>query len=203
MACATHPDRDSVARCVTCGAELCADCSREVEGRFYCEAHAPEAQVPPPAAPAAEAVPPPPAPVLEGPAPEPAPGTDDRSKESPSLAALAYVLPCVLNLAGLIVPAIMLATETKKSRYMRFHALHAIFVFVAAEVVVVATYIIKTVIGHVPLVGGVVALLAWVAVWGAWLVLFIYLAVSAYNRKDVRLPVVTQFAADQADKMAV
>ncbi len=69
------------------------------------------------------------------------------------MAALAYIF-CPL------VGIIMLVTEMKKSRYMRFHAFHSIF-------------------------------------------LSIVLAMKAYNKQEMLLPVIGQMAADQADKMSV
>lgn len=35
--CTFHPDKASVAFCRTCGAALCADCTRDVRGLIYCE----------------------------------------------------------------------------------------------------------------------------------------------------------------------
>lgn len=42
--CARHPDRDAVARCVVCREELCAECAHVANGKYYCPAHAPEAE---------------------------------------------------------------------------------------------------------------------------------------------------------------
>jgi hypothetical protein len=37
MKCATHPDRDAIGYCRTCGKPLCPDCTRDVRGALYCE----------------------------------------------------------------------------------------------------------------------------------------------------------------------
>jgi general secretion pathway protein G len=34
--CERHPARPAVARCVTCGRALCAECARLADGRYYC-----------------------------------------------------------------------------------------------------------------------------------------------------------------------
>jgi len=39
--CQRHPDRDAVARCVVCRDELCPECARTANGKYYCPAHAP------------------------------------------------------------------------------------------------------------------------------------------------------------------
>ncbi len=54
MACAKHPDRESVAQCVICHAELCEECRQLYEGKSYCAEHNPAAAAQPaqPAAPA-------------------------------------------------------------------------------------------------------------------------------------------------------
>jgi len=41
--CERHPDRPAVARCVTCGNALCAECAEAVDGKYYCPEHVPAA----------------------------------------------------------------------------------------------------------------------------------------------------------------
>jgi uncharacterized membrane protein len=203
MACVNHADRESIARCVTCGAELCLECSREIGGRYFCVAHATAAPAPP--ASTAVAAPVNVAPVVAQ-APTPAPGVPpatapaaaEPSKENPGLLVLLYILAAV-PVVGLIVPAVVLSGEARKSRTMRFHAWQALFLAITYCVLLVATSIIAWIIGHG--MGRILSHLLWRIVPAGWLVLCILLGISAYNKKEVSIPFITQLATDQADKM--
>ena len=141
-----------------------------------------------------------PPPPLSGAAAAGAPGggTDDPSQENPVVALLCYLL---LWIGGVIV----LATDMKKSRYMRFHAWHGIFISIAWAVVLVAVFILQAVLGvmHLGFVSVIMGLLL-PCVGIALLVLVIIMGIKAYNKQDVfTIPVVTDMARQQADKMRV
>lgn len=189
MPCVNHADRESTARCVTCGAELCDECRVEVESRNYCAKDAPSPTVPPS---------PPPWPPAGTPAAPPpsvstAPGAvaDDTTQEQPVIAALAYII-------GIIIPVVILVTDMKRSRYMRFHALHSLFLSVAWVIV----YVALTIVSIIPVIGIVPTIILPFAGL-AMLILAIILAVKAYNKQELTLPVITQMAWDQADKMRI
>jgi uncharacterized membrane protein len=187
MACMNHPDRESTARCVTCAAELCDECRVEADGKNYCRKDAPEAATPP-------GPPPPPPPASSMAAPPmtpPAAGVDDPSQEQPVMAALAYII-------GIIFSVIILVTDMKKSRYMRFHAFQSLFFCLFGVVLGIALAIIS----QLPVIG-LIALIVGPLVSLAMLVLAILLAVKAYNKQEMTLPVITQMARDQADKMKI
>ena len=139
------------------------------------------ATTPPPTAP-----PPTPDPAA---APAAAAGVDDVSQENPVLAALAYVF-------GIIVPLVILLSDMKKSRYMRFHAFQSLFLAAVWIVAVILVSILSMIPGL-----RIIALLIFPLIGLAILVLCIVLAVKAYNKEELELPVITQMARDQADKM--
>jgi len=185
MACVNHPDRESIARCVTCAAELCDECRTEIDGKNYCANDVPAAEEAPAEA-AAEA-------------PAPAAGADDPSQEQPVMAALAYVF-------GIIVPIIILVTDMKKSRYMRFHAFNSLFFTVAIFVISMGLGIIMAIVGAIPVIGfigAILGLLLSIVLPLAVLILVIILAIKAYNKQELELPVITKMAREQADKMRV
>jgi uncharacterized membrane protein len=178
MACVNHPDRESAARCVTCGAELCDECRIEAGGRNYCSKDVPQSSassgpVPPTAAAA------------------PTAGVDDPSQEQPAMAALAYIFP-------VLVPLLILLRDARKSRYMRFHAFQSLFLSLFCFVLGIGLIIVA----HVPIIGLIVRVVGppfLLAVFA----LAILLAVRAYNKQEMAVPVITQVAADQADRMKV
>jgi uncharacterized membrane protein len=178
MPCVNHADRESTAKCVACDAELCEECRTEVGGKNYCAK-----DLPTPAAPAAA---PPPA----APAAAPVVGADDPSQEQPIMAALAYIIG--------ILAIIILVTDMKKSRYMRFHGFQALFMIV----VWIAFSIAVTILGMLPVIGMITIIVG--PLGGlALFVLAIILAVKAYNKQEFEVPVIGKMAREQADKMRV
>lgn len=154
---------------------------------------APETQPEQPTPPEQPATPPPPTAPPEAPAA--AAGVDDVSQENPVLACLCYIV-------GIIIAVIILATDMKKSRYMRFHAFQSLFLAVTFIVVWIVAFILMFILAMVPGLG-IIAPLIFPLIGLAVLVLCIVLAVKAYNKEELELPVITQMARDQADKMKV
>jgi len=186
MACVNHADRESTAQCITCAAELCDECRTEVDGKNYCAKDVPQAPPAPPPAPPPGATAPPAtaAPVAA------ATGGDDPSQEQPIMAALAYIIG--------ILAIIILVTDMKKSRYMRFHGFQALFLIVAWIVFSIA----MAILGALPVIGMLTIIVG--PLGGLVLfILAIILAVKAYNKQDMEVPVITKMARDQADKMRV
>jgi uncharacterized membrane protein len=172
MACAIHPDRDSVAVCVTCGNELCAECRTVVGGRNYCPTCAPQAAAAPPSEPAA------------------APAAPATTAGNEVLAALCYPI--------WIVALIVIVTDMKKDAYMRTHGWQGLFWGIAWVVIMIAVAIVMVPVGIAGLgaLGGLLYGVAWVA----WLVLSILYAIKAYNRQPVVIPIITDMAAKQYTK---
>jgi uncharacterized membrane protein len=111
------------------------------------------------------------------------------------MAALAYIH---VALIGIIVSIAILCGDMKKSRYMRFHALQSLFLCVAWIVAFVALSIIAC----IPF-ANLLMKVVWPLAGLAWVVFGIILAVMAYNRQELELPVITKMAREQADRMRV
>ena len=185
MACKFHPDRESAAICVTCGAELCEECRRiGADGRSYCAEHLPqEIEMPPRAAIGATAA---------------AGGTT----ESTGLAAACY-FSWVLPPLSFIIPIVPLASASYKgSRYMRYHAYSGLFWGLALVVLTVVLGLIHSLAGFAPLLGapmrGLLRLLMYRLLPLAWLVLSILFAIKASNRQKANIPVISDLAEKQA-----
>jgi uncharacterized membrane protein len=106
------------------------------------------------------------------------------------MAALSYIIG--------ILAIIILVTDMKKSRYMRFHGFQALFLIVTWIIFSIAV----SVIGALPVIG-MLTLIVGPLGGLALLILAIILAVKAYNKQDMEVPVLTKLARDQADKMRV
>jgi uncharacterized membrane protein len=91
-------------------------------------------------------------------------------------------------LAGPISGIIFLILE-KQSRYVRIHALQSIIVFVSLSV-------INLVIGIVPLIGWLISSLLSIATFVLWIALM----VLALQGRIYKLPVVGDFAEQQANR---
>jgi uncharacterized membrane protein len=187
VACKNHPDRDSVAACVTCGDELCAECNNVgSDGKSYCAKDLPTegtaAAVPPPAPTAA---PPPPTPASSAAPPPPAAAA---GSSNPVLAAFAYPI--------WIIALIIVVSDMKRDRYMAYHGWNALFWGIAYIIVLIALGVLTGTLHDVPGLGTVLRLLNPLARL-AFLVFSIIFAIKAYNRQDVNIPVISDMARKQ------
>ncbi|WP_208585990.1 DUF4870 domain-containing protein [Gracilibacillus suaedae] len=91
-------------------------------------------------------------------------------------------------LVGFISGIIFLLLE-KENRFIRFHALQSIFVFVGLM-------IINTVLGMIPLLGWLVNIL----IASLTLVLWVFLMVKAYQGHYFKLPWIGDIVEQQLDK---
>jgi uncharacterized membrane protein len=97
------------------------------------------------------------------------------------------------NIAGLLcyvlgwVTGIVFLVVEKDSKFVRFHAVQSIVVFGAIT-------ILQIILSVIPIVGGI---LAWI-VWVASIVLWIFLMYKAYQGQMYKLPVSGDIAAKQA-----
>ncbi len=181
MACKFHPDRESVAMCVTCGAELCEECRHVgADGKSYCAEHLPqEVEMPPRAAPEG-------APAAAG-------------NDSTGLAAACY-FSWILAPLSFVIPIIALVSSGyKESRYMRYHAYNGLFWGIAVIVIGVVLAFVQIFLGITGL--GVLARLIGLVlnVYGlAALIASIMFAIKASNRQEVKIPVISDLAEKQA-----
>lgn len=92
-------------------------------------------------------------------------------------------------LVGFITGIIFLVIE-KENRFVRFHALQSIFVFVGI-------FILSTVLSFIPLIGWAIGLL----ISPLTLVLWILLMYQAYSGKWFKLPIIGDMVEKQLDKV--
>ena len=183
MACQTHPDRDSVAACVTCGQELCEECKRMgADGKSYCAKDAPAVAAPPPTAtPSA-----PPAP----PAGAPPPPAGAEPPPTPILAALAYPV--------WIIAIVIIASDMKRNKFMAYHGWNALFWGIGWFVVSIAMRIVSAALHSLPGVGSALHLVSGSLLYVLYLVGSIVFAIRAANQQDVNIPIISDFARKQA-----
>jgi len=183
MACKNHPDRESVAACVSCGAELCAECDQPgADGKSYCSADLPAA-APAPVAAAPVVAPIPVAPPMAAPAPAAA-----SAGNNTVLAALGYPI---------WICALVTVLIEKNDPEVKFHGWNGLFWGIAYMVVMIALGVIGVALHDTPGIGAILRLLMRVLPL-AFLILSIMFAVNAYNRKPVNIPVISDLARKQA-----
>ncbi len=107
--------------------------------------------------------------------------------------ALAYVT---------IIPAIIfLAVEPyNKDRFVKFHSFQSLFFNIGLFVLMIAMMIVSFIIGMIPVVGGIVALLLWLVICLGSFVLWLLVMYKAYNNEKYMLPVIGNLAEQQAAK---
>jgi uncharacterized membrane protein len=177
MACKNHPDRESVAACVSCGAELCAECDQAgADGKSYCSDDLPAA-APAPA----------PAPVASAPPPMAAPAPAASGGSNMTLAAIGYVI-WVLSLIVVLIE--------KSDQQTKFHGWNGLFWGIAQIVVGIAVGVVRAALRQAPGGGALGGVLSLVPL--AMFVLSIIFLVKALNRQEVNIPVISDMARKQA-----
>ena len=163
---------------------FCASCGAQVEGRFCAKCGA-TVQAPPVAGPPPGTGAPPPG--SYAPPPAAAAGMTDN------------VASLLCYLVGFITGILFLVMEPyNKNRAIRFHAFQSIFLNVAWVAVYIVLAILSSVLvavsySMIALIG-----LLHLVIWLAFLALWIYMMVSAYQGKQVELPVIGPLARKQA-----
>lgn len=117
------------------------------------------------------------------------PSTQPMSNENRLLAALGYPFG--------IIAIIVLVTDMKNNRFMKYHAVQALFFILAAIVLFIGASILLAILGSIS-PGFIVLGFLYPLVSLAWFVLTIYYAVQAYNGKTFSIPVVGAYAAKYA-----
>jgi uncharacterized membrane protein len=148
---------------------FCASCGAPVEGRFCAKCGTPlSADVPPAGA----------TPLGPGPQPIPASGLSDNAA-----GALCYVCTIITGILFLLLE------PYNRRRTVRFHAFQAIFLFVAWIVVAFAVNILFAMM-RIYFLSSLVQV--------GFIILWIYMIVTAYQGKTVVLPVIGALAQQQA-----
>jgi len=163
---------------------FCASCGAQVEGRFCAKCGA-TAQAAPVAGPPPGTGAPPPG--SYAPPPAAAAGMTDN------------VASLLCYLVGFITGILFLVMEPyNKNRAIRFHAFQSIFLNVAWVAVYIVLGILTTALLTVSLSMFAVIGLLHLVINLAFLALWIYMMVSAYQGKQVELPVIGPLARKQA-----
>ncbi|HEV8338262.1 MAG TPA: DUF4870 domain-containing protein [bacterium] len=113
------------------------------------------------------------------------PSTQPVSNENRLLAALGYPFG--------IIAIIVLLTDMKNNRFMKYHAVQALLLILAAIVVFGGASIIIGILTQISLAFAFFGFLI-PLVWLGWIVLTIYYAVQAYNGKVFSIPVIGTYA---------
>jgi uncharacterized membrane protein len=107
-------------------------------------------------------------------------------------AALSYLF-------GLISGIIFFVIESE-SRFVKFHALQSMMVSVAVMVVYIGYSIVLLIIGRIPVLGGLIALvggLGFVLLMLAFFALWVFCMVKAFNGERFKLPYLGELAEQQ------
>jgi uncharacterized membrane protein len=119
--------------------------------------------------------------------------------DSPILAGLCY-LCWLLTPISFVIPVIVLATDYKQSRFMRYHAFNGIFwglaLIVIGVLLKIAAFVVK--LAGVPrLMRMPLDMVLWLLLPVALIASILFL-VKANNRQDVRIPGISDLADNQA-----
>jgi len=109
------------------------------------------------------------------------------ANESNLFAALGYII-------GLL--AIIFYLVKKEDKYLRFHSMQSILIWVAAFVAAVVLFIISTIVGFIPVIGVLACVFgfAGVLVWLVAVVAALYCAYKAFNGERYELPYIGPMA---------
>jgi uncharacterized membrane protein len=106
----------------------------------------------------------------------------------------------LVYLVGFLAIVFLLIEPYNKNKFVRFHCFQCLFYWGAVIAAGIALAIASFVIGMVPVIGGIIDLVLWLAFWGGTFVGWIMLMVKAYQGQMWQLPVIGKLAADQANK---
>jgi uncharacterized membrane protein len=113
-------------------------------------------------------------------------GINDQDK---LMGALAYII-------GLIVPLIILLTESKNRAYQRYHAIQSLGLSAAIFVASILFCIVGVVIQIIPFLGQIIGCLM-TFVYLVPLVVMVYYAYKAYQGEYFVIPMLTDFLKKQ------
>lgn len=112
-------------------------------------------------------------------------------------ALLCYVPICLINLVASLV---FVQSEPQENRFVRFHAMQSLVMTIAFMVVGIAVWTVALVLGAIPLIGGVLALvlnLAWLALCGVYLWQSILGLIAASKGEMLHIPYAGQLAEER------
>lgn len=141
-----------------------------------------------------ENTPPSPPPV---PSPEPKPAetappivVEEGSGVAPNIAAgICAILPLVGGIVFLVLE--------KKNAFVRFWAMQSVFFGIATFCMSIALCIASFILGHIPILGWLVMILAWMAYWLAFGVIWIITIIKAFSNLEWEIPYLGKLARKQ------
>lgn len=189
MACVNHPDRESVARCMDCGDELCGECRIEIGTKSYCAKHAPQHSAEEGMTAGAST----------------SRGTSGAStSQGASGAEVASSTGLDANVAGLLcyvlgwISGLIFLIIENKSDFVKFHAYQSLLTFAGLAVVNILFSLVRILPGMsfapVSMLLGLAGVLVGVAALIAWIIGM----VQAYQGVRYKFPIV----GDMAEKYA-
>lgn len=105
-------------------------------------------------------------------------------------------------LFGWLTGIIFLVGE-KENKFVRFHAMQSLIVFLAVFVIQIIVIIFAVIMIFIPVVGWIISILLWIAfalLCLLTLFIWIFMMVKAYNGEEYKLPIVGDFAVKQLNK---
>lgn len=126
-------------------------------------------------------------------------GTTPSSPPAASSSGLAdNVAGLLIYLIGILAIVFLLIEPFNKNKFVRFHCFQCLFFWAAYIACSIALMILSFVLAMIPVVGGIVAFLLWMALWLGAVVVWILLMVKAYQNQMWKLPFIGELAAKQA-----
>lgn len=104
----------------------------------------------------------------------------------------------LVYLIGILAIVFLLIEPYNKNRFVRFHCFQCLFFWAAWIVSFIVMMVLSFVLGMVPVVGGILIFLLWMALWLGAVVVWILLMVKAYQNQMWKLPFIGELAAKQA-----
>lgn len=118
--------------------------------------------------------------------------TASGSNDSRLLAAIGYLIG---------VLAVILYFVRTDDKYVRFHALQSFLLGVIVSVVLMGLIIVSVILGFIPSIGwaiGIVLMLLWPILLLGILIVYIVMAIWAYQGKKVKIPIIGNIAEQHA-----
>ena len=127
-------------------------------------------------------------------------GTTPSSPPAASGSGLAdNVAGLLVYLIGILAIVFLLIEPFNKNKFIRFHCFQCLFFWAAYIACFIVLMVLSFILGMIPVVGGIVAFLLWMALWLGAVVVWILLMVKAYQNQMWKLPFIGDLAEKQAN----
>jgi uncharacterized membrane protein len=128
--------------------------------------------------------------------PEPAAAAPAKSSENNLIAALCYI---PIMAIGFIVSLFVLLTEKKENKFLKFHAIQALFLMIIGGIAFFCLWIVLVILTMLVAaftygIGGICMMVVMLLVLVGYVVLFLFCAWKAYQGVEYELPVLGKFA---------